>query len=621
MIHSLYIKNWKGHDELSISFRKGVNFITGPNGIGKTSILDAICFAFLGTLEFMGSYRGITYKNLIRDIDKDSEIRLSFSLPEDKGYEVIRKINGRRTAEIKENGKALETRWKEVTNRILDIYNAPEFFFNRCVFLSEGDTYEYINRPPGEALATHIEGVLGIIRMENVESIFERLSRKHHEGSNMLRSDIESALLLSEKDEYRIKEIDREKVSLEEKKAKIIKEISEMNKERNNLLIQIERLNKAIEEVSNIMIAWKKYFANFDLKTKPIEVVKDVRNRIDSEYIKISNEKANISKEIGGISALIDSMNKILDIIKPLSEGISFDVVCPVCKRPLTEHMVEEIEKESSEHIESLQSELMILKEKSNKNAKDERLSREKADILIEIESKIKNLIEKEPKTISEVEIGEKIKAIKDKIDGINREIDNVSGIVNQVEKDLISTEMEQKGIKEKTEPGKIDDKKKLLLSSTKIEIITQAFSEALSDSLAEQRKIMLTPLTQELSKMWSRFLGRSVKVEMGDKFEIIIMDEENGRLFKFPQLSGGEKTALLILTQILLCKHFSDSDFMLIDEPLEHLDSRNSWSLINFLVESCKRDFPKQLIVTTIEEPFLREYLENPIVNINSLG
>jgi len=91
--------------------------------------------------------------------------------------------------------------------------------------------------------------------------------------------------------------------------------------------------------------------------------------------------------------------------------------------------------------------------------------------------------------------------------------------------------------------------------------------------------------------------------------------------VFKFPQLSGGEKTILLILTHVLLCKYFSKSDFMLLDEPLEHLDPKNRWAVINFLVESCGKGFPDQLIVTTIEESVLREYLEEPTVRVTALG
>ena len=118
-----------------------------------------------------------------------------------------------------------------------------------------------------------------------------------------------------------------------------------------------------------------------------------------------------------------------------------------------------------------------------------------------------------------------------------------------------------------------------------------------------------------------SQFMNTAVEVEMGDKCELSIIDKRYHAPFKFPQLSGGEKTALLILTHMLLCKHFSDSDFMLLDEPLEHLDARNRWALVNYLIQSCKRGAPEQLVVTTIEEPYIREYMEDPLVKVTRLG
>lgn len=131
----------------------------------------------------------------------------------------------------------------------------------------------------------------------------------------------------------------------------------------------------------------------------------------------------------------------------------------------------------------------------------------------------------------------------------------------------------------------------------------------------------LLKPLTEELSAMWSAFLGIDVEVSLKDNAQIMMVDKQSGRSLEFPQLSGGEKTALLIFTQILLCKYFSRTDFMLLDEPLEHLDAINRWALIKFLVDTTKRGYPKQLIVSTIEEPLIREYLDDKNIRINMLS
>lgn len=621
MLNSIRIVNWKGHDELSLNLKKGVNFITGPNGIGKTSILDAICFSLLGTIEFVGSYRGITYKNLIRNPNIDTEINLSLSVENGDQYEIFRRLGSTRSAELKKNGRIITTRWQEVSDKVLELYNVSEFFFSRCIFLSEGDTYEYINRPPGDALAAHIERISGIDRMENLAKVFTNLKRKYHNEADNLRKEVASVSVASERDKERLQSVLQELESLTQKRDTLLNEISEINKRQNALMSELSTTRKSLANILDIMKEWQEHFVPLDEKQDLVETVTEARQQIDRESVNISSEKKQISGEIGRATALIDSQKKILEIVQPLSEEPSIEVVCPVCKRPLTTSMTEDIKKESSDLMESLSLELTDLKVKADSSDKNGRLNLEKSTILNKLESNIRILIEGGLSTLSIESINKRIQMLENQVESINAELDKLNESIRQMDKPLTDTRIEQENLRKKTDPEKIDSVKQSLLSSTKIDLLSEVFNNALSDSLAEQRRIMLTPLTEELSKMWSRFLGRSVNVEMGDKFELRIIDKKYEKPFEFPQLSGGEKTALLILTQIVLCKYFSDSDFMLIDEPLEHLDSRNRWALINFLVQSCKKGFPEQLVVTTIEESFLREYLSDPSVQVISLG
>ena len=155
------------------------------------------------------------------------------------------------------------------------------------------------------------------------------------------------------------------------------------------------------------------------------------------------------------------------------------------------------------------------------------------------------------------------------------------------------------------------------LYSSTKGRLITELFIDSVDSALADQRRILLEPLTNELSNTWSKFLGIEVVVRIKDNAQLVVVNTENKTELEFPQLSGCEKTALLIITQVSLSQSFSDANFMLLDEPLEHLDARNRWSLVRFLVDAARQGNPQQLIVTTVEESLIREYIDEPDIKI----
>jgi DNA repair exonuclease SbcCD ATPase subunit len=620
MLHHIRISNWKKHEEFELPFEKGVNFITGPNGIGKTSILDAICYAFLGTLEFVGSYHGIKPADLIRNPENDSEICVTFSAQEGKRYDVIRRITPSRRATLKSDGETIATGWQGVTSKILELFKASDVFLGRYVFLTEGETYEYINKPPGEGLAKHIESVLGIESMENFENVFGALYKKYTDVARDLRKQVTGAQIATDEDRALYTELDKQLQGFLDEQKRNSDDIEKLNKEHGASSSEVESLKKAQVQIGEILDDWQKYFAPLDLIKDPIQVIKKKRMQLENEYKDLMMNRNKLSTESGRLSALIDSAKSVIELLQSLPDKDA-DRVCPVCKRPLTAHMVEQIEKESLETVERLETNLANQKTQivNTENAIED--NRKKLSTLDALESRVTNVLKYGPATLSTTELQEKITSLEKKAESLTQQADQLKKNRDALETQVGELRSKIDRIREKIEPMKINTLNSSLISATKIEFLSQVFLNSVEDSLSKQRNIMLAPLMKELSTMWSQFMNTSVEVEMGDKCELSIIDKRYHAPFKFPQLSGGEKTALLILTHMLLCKHFSDSDFMLLDEPLEHLDARNRWALVNFLIQSCKRGAPEQLVVTTIEEPYIREYMEDPLVKVTRLG
>jgi exonuclease SbcC len=54
-IKSIELKNFLVHEDSVVDFVDGINIITGQNGSGKSSIVEAICYSLFGKAIYQGS--------------------------------------------------------------------------------------------------------------------------------------------------------------------------------------------------------------------------------------------------------------------------------------------------------------------------------------------------------------------------------------------------------------------------------------------------------------------------------------------------------------------------------------------------------------------------------------
>ncbi len=79
-IEKIAIKNFKGVKDIELEFTSGVNLLIGDNGVGKSSILEAIAIAIFRMLR---GIKGVPTKNISQE-----DIRFSFNLRGDASSEI-----------------------------------------------------------------------------------------------------------------------------------------------------------------------------------------------------------------------------------------------------------------------------------------------------------------------------------------------------------------------------------------------------------------------------------------------------------------------------------------------------------------------------------------------------
>ena len=623
MIRSVSITNWKGHEELHLSFGERVNFLVGPNGIGKTSILDAICFALLGDIEATAIYRSLTYKDLIRNPERDMEITLTFC-PQGRGEYTVRRTHSARTnrkgCTLSLNDTVVTRRWDEATAEILKLYDTSDLFLRRVVLLSEGDTFAYSTQPPGEGLTKHIENALGINRMENLRSNLRILQREFDAETRNWRGEVEGVRESTEEDRRKAQELTGQLEALHEERDKISENIDTLNKQIGSLASDIQRTENLIAQANSVVQEWIQTFGDPPQNYEFLGAIEVLKESLGKERTSLLAQRDSLRDELAWLAAQAESQKRILELVEPLEEEHK-EVACPVCKRPLTVEMVKDIRDECLQRLSEIEkrtkekdAQLPIIDSKVHDTDAQSRA-------LVDIESKVRRILEQEPKTLSVPVLKSHLAGLDEQRGARQEEVENLKSQITEKNEPIQVIEQKLAELRKRVDERKRLEMMRSLTCATKGRYVSELFLESLTSALAEQRKTLLEPLTEELSAMWGAFLGIDVGVELKDDAQIMMVDKQSGTSLEFPQLSGGEKTALLIFTQILLCKYFSNTDFMLLDEPLEHLDARNRWALIKFLVDTTKRGYPKQLIVTTIEETLIREYLDDAEIKINILS
>ena len=124
-LQRLRLVNFRQHADTEIAFGDGITGIIGPNGSGKTSLLEAIAWAIYGNPAARGDKDSI--RNLRAKARAPMRVELEFSLG-NRTYVVERKLN---EATLHENGIVVANSIKEVTARLQRVLGMTyDEFFN-----------------------------------------------------------------------------------------------------------------------------------------------------------------------------------------------------------------------------------------------------------------------------------------------------------------------------------------------------------------------------------------------------------------------------------------------------------------------------------------------------------
>jgi exonuclease SbcC len=263
MIRSLKITNWKAFEDKHVTFGEGITFFVGPNGIGKTTLLEAICLAVTGKSQTAD------FQELIRQPALPSEIQLDLEVDRKK-ISIRRRFREDRklAAEMIIGSQTNAMSWDDLTSAALDLLSVDEIFFNRLVYMSEGEVFNYLKDPPGEALNSRIQEILAIANLQALEGFMETVKKNRSSVIREISSELKTVKTIKPISESQITALDnylrenkQKEKDLYEKKDNLTKEVLELEEEKKSY----ERLKKLLNE-RNVSSRMRHFLQEFSVE-------------------------------------------------------------------------------------------------------------------------------------------------------------------------------------------------------------------------------------------------------------------------------------------------------------------------------------------------------------------
>jgi len=592
MISKVWLRRWKAYDSLDLELQPGTTFVVAKNGIGKSSIVQGLHFAFFGSNTLLGTEAPLA--TAIRGEEGTVATVGCRILLGSKEVELERSVERtarapRITITVHIDGVlATEADWLALLAAETGV-DATQL--GLLAFVHEGATISV--KDAGISTMAILSNVFGVDRLRRLAVEFEQQAKRLNRDNDSLRKSQRD--VPHRDDVKRSADLKSQLSALEAHIESIQRRLSSV--ERHQTLQsawadfhESERAFKDAVQAEQRQIAALLGKASNSLPDLDVSDFGGAgRPAIDLPVRRISERRDMLMLNRGAIQAGRAAALNYLEMLR------AADPVCPLCRQPLAP---EDAQRARAEHEATLQHADVELRNIDDETNVLGQLT-EELNQLIHTPAPVAPPAPVQPPT-DDMENGTvDLGALRAELEAQTELRRTLLSAIRTIE-ELEERRKQNVSLSERLFEG-YRAAERAQLSATTI--------SKLADSICAER---ILPLAAEFQKR-SAQLGSTSLLTMAGTGALAM--EESGYVIPYSGFSGGQRTLAQLAVRLLALQMATRSPFLILDEPLEHLDPRNRRALATLLSQVTRGSARlRQVIVTTYEESVTRRLSSGPV-------
>lgn len=565
MIRLVELQNWRAYRNTRIDLGARVVFLVAPNGVGKSSLVEAVRFCLLGEPP---SRRARSAVRLGTDA---ATVSVEVSLDHGHAIRVTRTLTptGRTSFEATTHGRELSE--DEYLTLLAEHWAADVGLIDRLMFTDPALPAAKSAFP----VRDHLAATLGVTPLLDGAAEVDTARKAAADRVEDLREEVKAG--------------EADLAAAVDATTDAAMELANIEDQRRNLVAETETAEFRAA-VATQWITFRDAATNYNRAVADIVEELGAVIAVDPEDPRKSVESARAETT----NELSEARNRKAaeDIAHARSAGASEVLegaadICPTCLRPLTE---DERSHALAEHGMNLsRSESRGSDATSELEAAAERL-----ELLGDFVTRLAAL--KQPTPPTEPDPGEAAFSVLAQLRVRESDLAEQAGRVGA----QVAAEATRQEILER-----LDRSRAALQESANREQLLATAGRVLSDLADKVLRDRIDPLLAELSNRWKLLFG-TAGLTLEPSGELTVRSD--GGTLEIGDLSGGERATALLIARLLITATTTQVPTVFFDEPLEHLDPRRRAAAARTVVRAGQTGTVSQLIVTTYEDRIARQ-------------